>query len=453
MRRLVLLAALLPLTLAQSCPGRKFEVVMEQTPDGQARRELTVWTVDGQSVRQPAPDLLSQAEKAYGKAGEPLGQKLRFTGTFTRVLPPDLVHEGLTNHAFVASKTARVGDVLLYSERMPGQARPVELARNGIKLADTLVNALVAAAHQRPDLKEDPEKLGRLARFLRSEFRDDVLNVLLLGWQAATRMYALRDDPDDEEAPDSQAAFTTSEVLRLAHYLVERGYLRPAELSLASEVFPALVLRGVARKIAVILEYPADGPWPPTLAKLADIKNNSEEFERQFEQGLAAIGMTGEAFGELAESVIPDLLNLGSGTTTGTVTWRCKTRPFETNGKWNAEDGSVIWEANARQGCATPKMLFAMWADPNDEFQRAHFGRVVLTRTLLYEYVGWREDLTVAERTAWDAFVDALKPGPELATRLEAFRLPVPTTMPSSAPAEPADEAPRGAKLILSGLR
>lgn len=116
MRRLVLLAALLPLTLAQSCSGRKFEVVMEQTPDGQARRELTVWTADSQSVRQPEADLLAQAEKAYGKAGEAVGQKLRFSGTFDHTLPPDLVHEGLTNHAFVVSKTAQVGNVFLCSE-------------------------------------------------------------------------------------------------------------------------------------------------------------------------------------------------------------------------------------------------------------------------------------------------------------------------------------------------
>lgn len=208
-----------------------------------------------------------------------------------------------------------------------------------------------------------------------------------------------------------------------------------------------------SRKIALILEYPADGPWPPTLAKLTDIKNNWEEFERQFEQGLAAIGMTREELAELAESVIPDLFSFGSGTTAGTVTWRCQTRPFVTSGKWNAEDGTVTWEADGRQGCATPKMLFAIWAEANEEFQRTHFGKVVLTCEELYEYVGWRDGLTVGERTAWDAFVDTLKPGPELVGKLEAFRLPVPTTMPSSAPAEPADEAPEGAKLILSGLR
>ena len=189
-------------------------------------------------------------------------------------------------------------------------------------------------------------------------------------------------------------------------------------------------------------------PLPGPLDELAD----PNDLGPAFEQGLKEIGLSTEEFSDLVEPVMPGIF--GSNTE-GTVTWRGMSQPVYTNGTWDSEQRELSWRAVGREGCAAPQLLFAIWAQPDDAFQRSRFGKVALTSESLAEYVQWRDGLGAAKRAEWDAFLESVRPGPELVEQLKRFRFaqPEPGTPPTSAPAtQPADGPPRGVRLILAGL-
>ncbi len=452
MKRLSLLAALLPMTLAPSCPVREFEVRMERTPDGRVRRELLLWTEED-GVQPPQADMLSAAQRAYCEEGKEAGRKQEFHGIFDAALPADLAHEGAKNRAYVVSSTSSMGELLTYSERMPGLTRPLELVQAAEKFSATLSSALAAYARQHPELACEPEELACLTEFLETEGRDDVTNVLLLAGLGIVRVQAATDGAG-ELTEEAKTTLNYAEGLRIADYLLEREYLRADELTpVLLDVIPRLA-HGVVRKVAVLAGHPPDGPWPTILERLASPETSSAEFEKILDEGLAANGSSKEALSALIQPAVPELL----GTSTkGRVVWRCTTRPLMTNGEWDDRKDELSWAAEGRTGCASPQMLFAVWAEPHEEFQRAHFGTVALRGQGLFEYVGWREGLSAPERAAWDAFIESCQPGPALTRKLKEFRLPVTTTTPatSTMPATGTSgptTSPRGAELILEGL-
>ena len=444
MRKAALLATLLPLVLAPSCPVRRFEVVMESTPDAKVRRELTIWVEEDGRARQPEQDMLDQAQAAYGSAEQAVKGKRTFAGTFAQVLPTDLIHEALTNFALFATTRAPMGAVSCYTEQLPGERRPVEVARAGLTFTNTLVQALTAYVRQHPEIAGEPEKCEKLIGFLETEFRDDVLSMLLIGWQASARLSAVMDSEPRKESPEESVAY--AELFRALSYLVERGYLRADDMALVSEESPAVVARGIIRKIAGVLGYSPTDPLPPALAKLT----NPEELDRVLDAGLALIDVSRNEFEGLLEPALPDLVF--PNVTEGTVTWRCSAKPLCTNGTWDADDKELRWEGRGRKGCWPPQVLFAVWAQPNASFQREHFGAVAVDGEALTLYVAWREVLTNAQRAQWDAFLDTLRPGKDLVKKLESFRFRSATTRPAHVESAPPDEPPRGVQIIVEGL-
>lgn len=444
MRKTASLVLLLPLVMALNCPADKFAIVMERTPDGKVQRELTVWTAEGEDLNPPAEEVLATARAAYDGPGTEVDQKHRFSGTFADRLPPDLVHAGLNNCGVFGSRDSRMGSVLVYVERMPGQPNLVELFRRGEQFTDTLVRALSGWARQQPSLLKEPEKLENLVSFLQTEFRDDVLNTMLMAWQAIGWRQGI-EDSGLEAAETAEDDFWTAEGLRLVNYAVERGYLRPDELPLPAEDPWPLVYRAVLRKAASAMGYSPTEPLPPGLAEIAD----PEEFDTVLETGLKAIDVSAEEFEEQISPALPMIFGRSTG---GTVVWRCKAAPLYTNGTWKPEECEVSWDAAGRQGCEPPQLLFAAWSEPDQPFQQRHLGRVMLEGEALAEYIAWQAGLTPPRRAEWDAFLDGLEPGSDLVESLENFRFrslePGPSTAPAPATA-PAEEIVRGAKLIL----
>lgn len=441
MKKVALLALLLPLVMALNCPANKFAIVMERTPEGKVQRELTVWTGDGSDASEPKEHVLAAAQSAYGGAGAKVGKKQRFSATFAESLPADLVHEGLPNYGFLGTSACPMGRVFTYVERMPGRNDPAELVATANKLADTVTRAMAAWARAQPSLQQEPEKLERLVSFLETELRNDLLNVLLMGWQAVIRGNALHDVGLDEE--DDVREFWYTESLRAASYIVEHGYFLPDEIPLLSEDSGRVIWRGILRKVAREIGCVDGEPLPAALVRLGE----PDEFQAAFEQGLKAIGLTMDEFEQQYASALPALFG---NDTNGQVVWRCRIKPLRTNGAWDEEKSELAWEATGRQGCETPQLLFAIWPEPDEAFQCEHLGRIMLEGQRLAEYVTWRAGLTDEQLAEWKAFVAELRPGPELIDRLKAFRFSTPTTKPSTMPTEQAaDDPTRGAKLIL----
>lgn len=449
-----LLALMIPLMVAGNCPQNRFEVVMQAAPDGRVERELTLWVQDGDEVKPPPPEMLAQAQKTHGGEGRTVANKQRFGSTVRTELPGDLQHEALTNRGLFVRETANIGTLAMYSERMPGQPNLAVVLRAAEQYADTLTRALAAEMRARPELAAKPDNLEACARLIETEGRDDVTGALLLGWQFMTRSAALTDAGIEIEGGDKPTPFLYGEGLRLADYLIERGYLKADEVRPVPQAMGDVIKHGVLRKVAVALGHPAEGPWP---AALREIGEKPEDF---LDAGLTRIGVEKEAFDKLIEPAAPAILG---NPPKGTVVWRGATAPLYTNGKWAETEKEVRWDARARVGCETPQVLFAIWAEPDEGFQREHFGAVVVRDHELYEYLNWRGGLSATERAAWDSFVADCRPGPDLIARLQAFRLPQdatttqPATSQPSAPTTSATTQPdgivRGAELIIQGLK
>jgi hypothetical protein len=442
MKKLAVLAVVLPLVLAPGCPVHKFEVTMKPAEDGGVHRELTVWTEDGDTINVPGDDVLGAAKGAYGDAGSADGNKQRFGATFAEALPADLVHEGLTNHGFVGMTACPLGRVVTYVERMPGRDDLFALLNGAEQLADTLAKVWAAWARQQPSLQAEPEKLAKLVTFIEHELRDDALNIMLMGWRGVTRGNILEDAKLDDE-DESVSRLWRAEFLGGVSYLVERGYFRPAEVALLQEEGGRVALHGVLRRAVNAMGCDEVGPWPAALEQLRD----PDAVEAAFEQGLAAIGLTSD---ELEQRYAPLMPEIFGTSTRGRVVWLDRVQPLETNGAWDEEKRELSWDAQGRQGCETPQLLYAIWAEPDEAFQQQHFGRTMLEGEPLTKYVSWRAALSAAELREWDAFVAGLRPGEDLVTKLEKLRFATPTTMPSTMPSEqPESDLVPGAKLIL----
>jgi predicted secreted hydrolase len=91
-------------------------------------------------------------------------------------------------------------------------------------------------------------------------------------------------------------------------------------------------------------------------------------------------------------------------------------------------------------------VLFAIWAEPAEEYQQTHLGQVALRGRALSDYVEWRAQLSAGDQAAWDAFTDGLCPGPDLIQQLENFRLP---DASASSPGVPTD----GARRLIEALQ
>lgn len=448
MRRLLLLAVLTPLLLAPSCPQRQFEVVMEPLPDDRVRRSITVWTIqtwvpstesEGDSAATTRPvrerfddtpeEVLKVLRTIYGPEQLLPDKKHRFAKSFGAKLPVDIKYEELSNFGRYAMQRSRMGTSAIYVERMPGQLRMVDVARAGQRFVDTLIRAFVAYAEQHEDLKHDPEKLAALKDFLEGDFRDDILNGMLLAWLEFSRSEEIDDDLERRLK------------LRLGAYLVERGYLDAGQMGASSESFADTGLHGVLRKIASVLGHSPADPLPPVLAALEDPEN----LDKALESGLASIGVTEEEFDALLEPA--NFVIIGDAPS-GVVKWKGRAEPVDSNGEWNAETRALSWDATTRGGLFLPQILFATWAEPDEAFQKKHFGAVVL-REQLAEYAAWRNRLSAPQRAEWDRFVDSLSPGSELRQEISEFRF-------RRDPAEvggQSDETPYGAQVLSEALQ
>ena len=86
-------------------------------------------------------------------------------------------------------------------------------------------------------------------------------------------------------------------------------------------------------------------------------------------------------------------------------------------------DGLVVWDSGLDKDRALPVLCYANWNNPDEPFQKTHFGRVLLEGDELSKYDLWRSGLGDQAGQEWDAFLAGLQPGPGLKKQIEAFRL------------------------------
>ncbi len=434
--------------------------VVEVTPEGDGfQRKLTCWHVSGEGgkdVRPLAKEKLAVIGKLY-ETSEAIegGKKHVFTGRFTDKTPADVGGAGSYTHF-----ASPLGSTSCYIERFRGNDDlEAELATRRAaadKLADLAIGWFESELGQEPGF-------DRLKTFLDNDLRRDLKNLAVYGWTA--------------EAVQGYKSETEAEFLvRVAHYLCDRGYLSPQDLPRLVRAAwwgddPAPLLEHVRRFVAAKMGVRAEEPAPASLAFLGDLKRFTASWERYLR--------TTELFKKrvekweqerktdpLASAPTPDdvLLDLACQLALRfrmfeeddvvELKLHCGQEPYETNGRWDQQAAAICWSNTLRPGAPLPVFCFALWSRPDRGFQEAHFGKVLLEGEDLAEYVVWYCGLNSEEAREWDQLIAGCEPDGDLRPAIKRFRFssepwPNPNKL-EKGPASLAD-TPRG--LILDALK
>ena len=444
------------------CQQTNYEIEM-RAEQGKLHRQVRVWrasggkSVDDDSEFAALPqEVLDRIASSYDQDSPPSRpQKYTFRGEFDGATPNDVGGHGWHKHW-----KSTLGSTSVYVERFRGNDDLLDDLQRRHRAADRLVDLAIAWAAAE---LEAADGYDRLRRFLDDELRHDLKNLSLYWWRYV--------------AEDAGDAHNEQALVRIGQYLVEREYIAPRQLPEVVRAFdeanrgdPRPMLKLVQHMIAVKMETAGAAPLPDVLeivaqpdrlaASLDRYLRSTEEFQRrqrEWEQAKTADPdldppQPSAVAGDLLLAAFP--ISIFSERDRLKVMLAVATRPYLTNGDWDARRRRISWENAISVGesnvNAEPKLLFAAWSRPDTMTQESHFGRELLKDKSLAEYCLWYNGLSQSEAQQWDAFLSTLRPSSDLAEKLKAFRFdhePPVTTL-----ADFKSLADRAVDLIVSAL-
>lgn len=439
-------------TLVTGCPHNEYTV--ELKPQGNAlERSLTFYRADGTDsngvpgyLEFPTNELAAILKCYPAQAVKKEGKKFVASGVFTNAMPGDVGGNGhFTN--FVTS----LGQAGFYLERFRGNDDLAARTERQFAVADQLTDLAIGWA--KTEFGREPG-WKHLQKFLDKDFRHDLKNAGLYFWTA--KVCDLNDTNTSEEF-----------VARFTQYLLERNYIRPADLPVAYSGSEAARLHLFQRIVAEKLEVPAGGSPPKSLAILtntAALENSCSNYLAKSDLYRTRVKQWQQKHktdpnlkqpepndlpGELLQELLEPLDLLGASETDHLVVKLALARaPEHSNGKW--QDGQVVWDIQLDSHRALPAVCYASWSTPEADFQTARFGKVILDGDPLTEYCVWQAGLGTNESSEWNQFLSALKPGPDLPQKILAFHF---SSEPASGPVGgKAGQPLTGAKLLADAL-
>ncbi len=404
------LGMLVALSGNTECTKNHYEIEMKAEGETLRRKLVCHRQGDKEAVEFPKAELDKIAGLYAEKLPTPEPHTHAFSGSFKGKTPDDVGGFG----RYLTMKT-RMGTGSGYMERFRGHDKVGRQLAGMFLAADRLTDLLIGWAGW--NLQEEPG-FPALREFLDKDLRGDLKDLLVY----LSTGIVLEDYIDD--------AF--EEVwARVGLYLIERGYFGPDDLP----------------KIAVaVLRDEASSDERHTMAIVRRFLNTkmgvsaSHDFlqdSKTAERSLKAYVKTTQAYrrrlvknekvepAQILDDIVKDLVPIEILSTDDIikVELRIPAEPYISNGDWNGENSTVVWkESGIRSQPKLPTFHYAFWSEPDRTFQKEHFGKEVLDGMALGEYVTWRKGLADLEAKEWDAFVDGLGPGEDLAKKLDSFR-------------------------------
>ncbi len=433
MSRIILFTAAMGSLLLVGCSHTAY--VLELTPEETGvHRKLTVWratgpTSDPSEIRSIEAEQREHLQQIYGPAKSIEDGKYAFEGRFSQTMPADIGGYG----RWVRYESP-LGNVIGYSERFRGSDDlHQELTDRHVAL-DRLIDLTIAWF--RYEMEGDPHQ-DRVEQFLDEELRHDLKNLVIYVW-----MHTIVADRPDAGAEEIG--------FRLLQFFEERDYWHPADLprwrsaivSAQGDSQDQWLLQAVQRTLARKIGIPDDQPIPEGLAFLGDakqIERSAEAFFRQTDEYRQIYERWRQEHPDKPESDAPAATDSVVGDSAVPIFFipgwppdgphylevrlNLPNEPYQTNGRWDAQAGQVLWEHRLDDG-PLPRFAYAVWSEPNAAEQRDRFGRTLLKGAPLVRYVMWYQALDDKDKRAWDAFIQAGVAGPQLRARLELFRFP-----------------------------
>jgi hypothetical protein len=452
--RLILCAALAVCVWLTACGPKWYSIAL--TPNGPVMERKITQSFGPEELERVAllysQDIDAATLAKFEKSAE---AKTSLSGDFAPAMPFDSHNRGVYLYC-----DSPLGSAAVYTERFGGRHDLAAMLSEQEKAFNVLWDVLLL---QLDALVGDSTDYATLRSFLDTTMRADAWDLALettladLGADATRNLSVLDDMPDD----------VTDKFMRALHFLDARGYLtlqEALELLLGEldedDWYPLLVKtlgESVGRRMGL-----EDGAMHAAFEALMDIPQErfDDEMERLFGSDERIVGLLAEFRRDLdgMSSAEPsrsmnvvadraflfdfDLLDISGDARD--VTLYIPVEPYMTNGAWvearetvvtDSEDvlvpvhqSLVEWEyplASVPPGGDLAQVVYAFWAEPNEAYQVERFGLVVSDGDSLANQCRWRQMLGPSLRDEWDAFIDGLRPGPELADTLREFRFSI----------------------------
>jgi len=413
------------------CPHDEY--IVELKPQGNSvERTLVFYRADGVNTNTGLPHYqpfdagelaaITSLYPAQGLTND--GGRYVARGEFTNEMPDDVGGAGAYTNL-----TTSLGEAGFYVERFRGNDNLAGMSERRFKAADRLADLFVGWSRM---------ELGRergydtLRQFLDVDFRRDLKNLGEYGW-AGQLASGYKTNADEEF------------IVRFGQYLVERGYFTirefPGLFRAVSGDDPQALLRRIQRLVARKMEVPETQPVPASLAFLADETTMEKSFDKylagtaqyraKLKQWKADKKLKPDAKqpepSEVANDAVGNLIvfDLFGQPDHLAVRLSLPSSPVHSNGRWDEALKQVVWETDIEDRTNAshfPFFCYASWAQADPEYQKEHFGRVILTGDELTQYCLWRSSQDKPAGDQWDAFMASLQPGSGLVERLDAFR-------------------------------
>lgn len=406
----ILSSMFLGLLLLVGMGCKEYLTKITMTPEaGKLKREITT------SPGDPKND---EVLKFYGICEDNYPDKIEM-----------IISSNFTNHmngagSFNSVQTS-MGSTNFYSENFLGSRDFAQSMENLDKKIDTGIHLLNGWLQK--NLGDTPQ-YTHLDKFLHSEFKKDVKNVILtsqvhflfmdrLGRLEKKKKIIIEDGTED--------TLRNELTLRCIQYVIEKGYLVP------EKDFPLLYRRhgevvdplDGSGNIAYVLIHEnlknRFGYSYEQVDRLFDsdefedyIANNSLFVEFQNEQRIKKgdpnhVSNMEDFFLSFIEGfdIFPDTDNID-------MKLRTRVEPLKTNGVWDEASGIISWNSKIGRGCMPklPEIVYAFWVSHDINFQEKHFARILVKDDDLLEYCMWHDGLDEQDRNEWNGFISNLNP-------------------------------------------
>jgi hypothetical protein len=447
--RLILCAALAVCAWLTACGPTWYRIIL--TPNGPVMERKITQRFGPEELERVAL-LYSQDIDAATlvKFEESRLYKTSLTGTFGADMPVDSHNRGVYLYC-----DSPLGSAAVYTERFGGRHDFAAMLREQEKAFHDLWDVVLLHMDA---LVGDADDYAELRSFIDTTMRADMWDLVLeltvsdLGADAAHNLSELEDFPVDAE----------DKFMRALHFLDARGYMtlrKTLEVALpeldreGSSIFMMRVLgKSVGRRMGMregampaafeaLMDYPEDELEDELerlrtsderiVARLADYRDDSGGVSVDVD-GMIVTEPSGSMGTLLEHAFLFDFDLLDFGGDARDVTLHIPVEPYMTNGAWydsveseTGEAGSYVeWQyplASVAPGGDLAQVVYAFWAEPAEAYQVERFGSLVLDNDTLANQCRWRQMLGPSLQDEWDAFVDGLRPGPDLPDTLRKF--------------------------------
>lgn len=401
------LAVLAGILLASGCKKTYFD--LELRPEGDTLHRTFNTELNEEDLPRlteiyghgPATE---EVETADGKTQI----KYTYEGGFQKVTPDDIGGSGFLLHC-----DSGMGSSSLYSEQFRGRDDLADILRRQEDAFNRFFD-LVALWFE-TEFGEAPD-YAALSKIIDEELRQDIWNLSL--YISTFGIVGVAGGRGQEGMNDRLFEQIAN---RAVHFLIARGYFEASSLQTLSALLTQpgneekRVFEIFARALMNKMGLPKEDPLLPSLATIRDDLDKYGDSLDEFAE-----------LGELAVDAFPSDFTLGNdGGEFLRVDLHLPQAPYSSNGDWN-ESGVLQWRERLAKSderkVSLPNSLYAMWSNPNVDFQEKHFGRVVLDDEDLLEYCEWRPGLSKKQGRQWDKFVRSLRPGEALIQSLNDFK-------------------------------